>query len=113
MNKFKDIGLMTTQAMKKEYADIFRQYGKIISMPSDAISRLNILMSEIKRKELIEQQEALKTAHEKATAERELTAREEFKEEIALRTELTGLNIKYLRQKYLENPSTGGRKNKK
>lgn len=61
--QFRDITLMTVKNMKDEYISYFNQYEKIISMPADVLQRINILMAEIKRKELYEAKELAKSEY--------------------------------------------------
>lgn len=88
MRIFKDIKLMSIDAMKKEARNIFTAYPNQKSMPSDLFIRINILMTEIKRKEafdLFEKEKLEKAEYEAKLLEKNITGlRDKFNSDVEI-----------------------------
>lgn len=82
MRIFKEIKLMSVDAMKKEARNIFTAYPNQKSMPNDLYIRLGILMNEIKRKEAFE------------LSEKEKLEKLEYEDKL-LQNKITGLRDKF------------------
>jgi len=107
--KYKDLGLMTLEMMKSECRAYFNQYGKLISMPSSVLIRLQLVMKEISRKEGIDFEEKKKSENAKALEAQKANNKLEMDEMFKLQTEFAGLNIKHLRRIYNEETSSGSK----